>query len=87
MGMLGRVIGAVAGRAAARQIGGIGAGPIGMVAGTILPFVLRRFGPAGMIGVALGGYAIKKIAEGEAKRQAAEAVPPANPPASSTVQR
>lgn len=70
MALLGKVIGAVAGRAAARQLSGVGAGPLGMVAGAVLPFVLRRFGPLGMIGMALGGYAIKRIAEAEGKREA-----------------
>ncbi len=87
MGLLGRMIGAAAGRTAARQLGGVRAGPLGALAGVALPFVLRRFGPVGMIGVALGGYAVKKIADGEAKRQAEEAGATGNPPPSSPVQR
>ena len=70
MGILTRVLGMAAGRVAGRKLGGVGGGPLGMAAGAVIPFVLRRFGPAGMIGVALGGYAIKRIAENEAKRQA-----------------
>lgn len=58
--MIGNLIRMVAGRAVARQVGGVSAGPLGMAAGAALPFVLRRFGPMGMIGAAVGGYAIKK---------------------------
>ena len=68
--MLGRLIGAAAGRAVARQVGGVRAGPLGALAGVALPFVLRRLGPMGMIGAAVGGYAVKKIADAEAARQA-----------------
>ncbi len=72
MSVLGKIIGAAAGRTAARQLGGVSAGPLGALAGVALPFMLRRFGPLGMIGVALGGYAIKKIAEAEGARQSKE---------------
>lgn len=58
--MIGNLIRMVAGRAVARQVGGVSAGPLGMAAGAALPFVLRRFGPLGMIGAAVGGFAIKK---------------------------
>ena len=61
--MLGRLISMVAGRSLARQFGGASAGPLGMAAGAALPFVMRRFGPVGMIGAALGGYAIKKYSD------------------------
>lgn len=58
--MIGNLIRMVAGRAVARQVGGVSAGPLGMAAGAALPFVLKRFGPLGMIGAAVGGYAVKK---------------------------
>jgi hypothetical protein len=58
--MLGNLIRMAAGRAVARQVGGVSAGPLGMAAGAALPFVLRRFGPMGLIGAAVGGYAVKK---------------------------
>lgn len=58
--MIGNLIRMAAGRAMARQVGGVSAGPLGMAAGAALPFVLKRFGPVGMIGAAVGGYAIKK---------------------------
>ena len=75
MGLLTQILGAAAGRTVGKQLGGVGGGPLGMIAGAAIPMVLRRFGPMGMIGVALGGYAIKRIAEGEAKRQA-QNIPP-----------
>jgi hypothetical protein len=69
--MLGRIISALAGRSAARSIGGAGAGPMGAIAGAALPMLLprlsRRFGPGGMIAAAVGGYALTKYM---AKRQA-----------------
>ena len=66
--MLGRIATALAGRSVARQVGGRNAGPLGLVVGTALPFVLRRFGPLGMIGAALGGYAYRKYRELAAPR-------------------
>lgn len=66
--MIGNLIRMVAGRAVARQVGGVSAGPLGMAAGAALPFVLKRFGPLGMIGAAVGGYAVKKYLD---KRSAA----------------
>ena len=66
--MLGRIISAAAGGAIARQVGGIAAGPMGMVAGAVLPGVLRRLGPAGMVAAAVGGYLVTKAIE---KRRAA----------------
>lgn len=59
--MLGRLIGAVAGRQVARQLGGVRAGPLGTAARLALPFVLKRFGPLGMIGAAVGGYAVNRM--------------------------
>ena len=81
MALLGRIISAAAGRAAARQLGGVSAGPLGALAGVALPFMLRRFGPLGMIGMALGGYAVKKIADAEGQRQARDATAPLQSPA------
>lgn len=67
--MLGNLIRMAAGRAVARQVGGASAGPLGMAAGAALPFVLRRFGPLGMIGAAVGGYAVKKYMEKRARNE------------------
>lgn len=58
--MIGSLIRAAAGRAVARQVGGTAAGPMGAIAGAALPLVLRRFGPLGMIGAAIGGYAVNR---------------------------
>ena len=61
--MLGRLISAFAGRSLARQVGGSAAGPAGLARGAAVPFILRRFGPVGLVAAAAGGYAVKKIAE------------------------
>lgn len=61
--MLGKLISMVAGRAVARQVGGSTAGPAGLVVGALLPSVVRRLGPGGMVAAAVGGYALKKLAE------------------------
>ncbi len=58
--MLGRIISMVAGRSIARTVGGAASGPAGAVIGVLLPTVLRRMGPQGMIVAALGGYVVKK---------------------------
>ena len=47
--MLGRIISMVAGRSIARTVGGAASGPAGAVIGVLLPTVLRRMGPQGMI--------------------------------------
>ncbi|MBC7496421.1 MAG: hypothetical protein H7243_04560, partial [Sphingomonadaceae bacterium] len=47
--MFGRVITMVAGRSIARTVGGAASGPAGLVVGALLPTVLRRLGPGGMI--------------------------------------
>lgn len=69
--MLGRIVSALAGRSAARSLGGAGAGPLGAIAGAALPALLprlsRRLGPGGMIAAAVGGYALTKYLN---KRQA-----------------
>lgn len=58
--MLGRIISMVAGRSIARTVGGAASGPAGAVIGVLLPTVLRRMGPQGMLIAALGGYVVKK---------------------------
>lgn len=63
--MLGRLITMVAGRSIARQVGGVASGPMGLVAGALLPTVLRRLGPGGIVAAAVGGYAYKKYADGK----------------------
>lgn len=65
--MLGKIIGAVAGKRIAQQVGGI-SGTGGALLGAAAPAVLRRLGPAGMIAAAVGGYALKRYLD---KREAA----------------
>ena len=72
--MLGRLIGTTATTILARQIGGVAAGPAGAMLGLALPFVARRFGPFGMIGMAVGAWAINRILKDRAKDAAADAV-------------
>jgi hypothetical protein len=75
MALLGRMVTAVAGRAVARTVGGAAAGPAGLVIGTALPMLARRLGPMGMIGVAVGAWAINRIMH----ERAAAAEPVATP--------
>jgi hypothetical protein len=57
--MLGKIFGAFAGERAARHFNGID-GPMGAALGVGAASVIRRFGPWGMIAVAVGGYAFKR---------------------------
>ena len=72
--MFGRIITSIAGGAIARQVGGAAAGPIGVAAGAVLPMLLRRLGPVGMIGVAIGGFVVKRVVDRERARADAAAV-------------
>ena len=56
--MLGKIIGAVAGRRLARHIDGIG-GPGGALLGVGAVALMRRMGPAGLVAAAVGRYALK----------------------------
>jgi hypothetical protein len=71
--MLGRILSTVAGAAIARQVGGIAAGPAGLIAGAVLPTVLRRLGPMGLVAAAVGGYAVTKLVERHKASTLAEA--------------
>jgi hypothetical protein len=55
----------------ARQVGGAGAGPAGTMIAVALPFIIRRMGPAGMVAMALGAWAINRILKEQAERDAA----------------
>jgi hypothetical protein len=57
--MLGKVIGAVAGRRVSRHISGIN-GPGGAVLGVAAAALMRRMGPMGMVAAAVGGWALKR---------------------------
>jgi hypothetical protein len=54
----------VAGRALARSLGGAAAGPLGAAAGVALPMLLprlaHRLGPWGMVGAAVGAWAVQQ---------------------------
>jgi hypothetical protein len=58
--MIGRVISMMAGRSIARSVGGIAAGPAGAAIGLLLPTVLRRLGPGGMLAAAIGGHVVRR---------------------------
>ena len=57
--MIGKIIGAVAGGAIAKQTKSIG-GPTGAMLGAAVPFVLSRLSIPGMIALGVGGYVAKK---------------------------
>ena len=58
--MLGRIITMAAGRSIARNVGGVASGPAGAVVGLLLPTILRRLGPGGMIAAAVGGHVVRR---------------------------
>ena len=58
--MIGRIVSMMAGRSIARTVGGVAAGPAGTVVGLLLPTVLRRLGPGGMIAAAIGGHVVRR---------------------------
>ncbi|WP_313434749.1 hypothetical protein [Novosphingobium sp.] len=57
--MIGKVIGAIAGKRLSQDVSGVG-GTRGALLGVGAATVLRRLGPLGMVAVAVGGYALKK---------------------------
>ncbi len=63
--MIARVMTMVAGRALARSLGGVAAGPMGAAAGIALPMLLprlaHRLGPWGMVGAAVGAWAVQRV--------------------------
>ena len=61
MPLFANLVTSLAGRAVAQTIGGAAAGPVGMALGAAVPFVARRLGPFGMIGVAVGAWAVGKL--------------------------
>ena len=68
--MLRQMLGTTATTILARQLGGTTAGPAGALLGIALPFVARRFGPLGMVGMAVGAWAINRILSNQAKQDA-----------------
>jgi hypothetical protein len=61
MALLRNVVSTMAGRVVAERFGGAAAGPAGMVLGAALPFLMRRLGPMGMVGLAVGAWAVGRI--------------------------
>ena len=57
--MIVKIIGAIAGKQAAKHVGGVG-GTGGALLGIGAASLLRRLGPIGLIAAAAGGYALKK---------------------------
>lgn len=57
--MLGKVIGAVAGRKLSRHVSGVN-GPGGALLGVGAASVAKRLGPTGMVVAAVGGWALKR---------------------------
>jgi hypothetical protein len=60
------MIGSTATSLVARQIGGVTAGPAGAILGLALPFIARRLGPAGMVAMAVGAWAVTKLLDNAA---------------------
>jgi hypothetical protein len=79
--MIGKLLSAAAGQSIARTVGGAGAGPVGAIVGglvpTVLPWVARRLGPAGMVAAAVGSFVVARaIARQNEKKTASGNVPP-----------
>ena len=66
--MLGRIVSMIAGRSLARSVGGAAAGPDGAVIGVLLPTVLRRLGPGGMIAALIATRVYRQAAKRAASR-------------------
>lgn len=60
--MFGKLIGAIAGAKTAKHTRGVN-GTGGALMGVATMAMARRFGPAGMIAAAVGGYALKRYNE------------------------
>jgi len=67
-GMVSRTVMAMAARTVGRTLGGASAGPLGLVIGMGLPMLTRALGPAGMVGLALGSWAVKRVIEKNAAK-------------------
>ena len=66
--MLGKIIGALIGRRAARQVSGVSDAQ-GALLGLGMATVLRRLGPAGIVAAAAGAYALKRHREKSKSRK------------------
>ncbi len=79
--MIGKILGAVAGKKAAQHIDGLG-DTGGALLGVGAASLLRRLGPLGLIAATAGGFAIKHVVDRKKARDAAAA---ANPPVQTAV--
>ena len=59
--MIGKLIGAMVGARVAERARGV-SGPGGAILGAVAVPLARRLGPVGLVAVALGGYAAKRLA-------------------------
>ncbi len=57
--MLTRLVTLIAGRSLAKTAGGFG-GTAATAAGLVLPLVLRRLGPGGMVAAAVAGHVVRR---------------------------
>ena len=73
--MIGKIIGAVAGKKAADHMRGV-SGPTGAILGATAPMLLRRLSLPAMLAVAAGGYAFKRYKDKQDKRAAKPKVRP-----------
>lgn len=80
MSMLGRFVARSVAAAASRQIAARvahgGLGPIGNAAALALPFVLSRVSPVGLAAVAVGAWAVGRLAQDEPVPESAPVAPP-----------
>lgn len=76
--MLKKAIGAVIGSKVAKRLPAVG-GKTGAVAGAAVPMVLGRLGLPGLVLVAAGGYAAKRVMDRRAAAKAPAAPAPTNP--------
>jgi hypothetical protein len=51
---------AMAARTVGRSLGGVSAGPLGLAVGVALPMLTRSLGPAGMVALAAGSWAMRR---------------------------
>ena len=65
--MIGKIIGAVAGKKAADHMRGV-SGPTGAILGATAPMLLRRLSLPAMLAIAAGGYAFKRYNEKQQRR-------------------
>lgn len=70
MALIGNMVSALAGRTLAQSFGGATAGPAGAMIGLALPVVARRLGPLGMVGMAVGAWAISRALKSRADADA-----------------